>query len=498
MLGLQEIFPFFQSQPTIPSPSMWYTISTTQKIRNEGLIMSHLQTLDAYFSENRKKHLEELFEFLRIPSISSLSEHKQDMQTAAQWLADKLQQLNIENVSIDQTAGHPVVYGEWLHAEGKPTILFYGHYDVQPVDPLHLWESEPFNPVIRDNKLFARGASDDKGQVFMHLKMIEALFATEGTLPVNVKFIYEGEEEIGSPNLPAYVEANKEKLSSDLILISDTGLYAPGKPAVCYGLRGLTGVQIDVRGAKGDLHSGLYGGGVQNAIHALAEILASFRDEHGTIQVEGFYDKVLPLTEEERQAYRELNFDEEALKEEIGVKELFGEEGFSYLEQTWARPTLEINGVFGGFSGEGIKTVLPAEAGAKITCRLVPDQDPNEIVALLKAHIEKHKPKGVEVTVSEFDKGAPYLTPFDHPLIQAAGRSYERVYNVPTAFTRGGGSIPIVAAFDEILALPVVLMGFGLNSENFHAPNEHFHLENFDKGLRVLGDYLYEVSNLQS
>lgn len=460
--------------------------------------MSHLQTLDAYFSENREKHLEELFEFLRIPSISSLSEHKQDMQTAAQWLADKLQQLNIENVSIDQTEGHPVVYGEWLHAEGKPTILFYGHYDVQPVDPLHLWESEPFNPVIRDNKLFARGASDDKGQVFMHLKMIEALFATEGTLPVNVKFIYEGEEEIGSPNLPAYVEANKEKLSADLILISDTGLYAPGKPAVCYGLRGLTGVQIDVRGAKGDLHSGLYGGGVQNAIHALTEILASFRDEHGTIQVEGFYDKVLPLTEEERQAYQDLNFDEEALKEEIGVKELFGEEGFTYLEQTWARPTLEINGVFGGFSGEGIKTVLPAEAGAKITCRLVPDQDPNEIVALLKAHIEKHKPKGVDVTVSEFDKGAPYLTPFDHPLIQAAGRSYERVYNVPTAFTRGGGSIPIVAAFDEILALPVVLMGFGLNSENFHAPNEHFHLENFDKGLRVLGHYLYEVSNLQS
>ncbi len=460
-------------------------------------MLSQSQILDAYFTENREKHLEELSEFLRIPSISSLSEHKQDIQTAAEWLADKLRALNIENVSVDQTAGHPVVYGEWLHAEGKPTILFYGHYDVQPVDPLHLWESEPFNPVIRDNKLFARGASDDKGQVYMHLKMLEALFATEGTLPVNVKFIYEGEEEIGSPNLPAYVEEHKEKLAADLILISDTGLYAPGKPAVCYGLRGLTGVQIDVRGAKGDLHSGLYGGGVQNAIHALADILASFRDEHGTIQVEGFYDNVRPLSEEERQAYRELNFDEAALKQEVGVTELFGEEGYSYLEQTWARPTLEINGVFGGFSGEGIKTVLPAEAGAKITCRLVPDQDPNEIVQLLKAHIEKHKPKGVEVTVSEFDKGAPFLTPFDHPLIQAAGRSYERVYNVPTAFTRGGGSIPIVAAFDEILALPVVLMGFGLNSENFHAPNEHFHLENFDKGLRVLGDYLHEVSNLK-
>ncbi|HWL26455.1 MAG TPA: dipeptidase [Ureibacillus sp.] len=458
--------------------------------------MSHLQSLDQYFSQHRDQHLEELKEFLRIPSISSLSAHKGDMLKAANWLADSLKKLGIEQVSIDETKGHPVVYGEWLHAKGKPTILFYGHYDVQPVDPLHLWESEPFDPTIRDNKLFARGSSDDKGQVFMHLKMIEALFATEGTLPVNVKFIYEGEEEVGSPNLPAYVEANKEKLAADLILISDTGLYAPGKPAVCYGLRGLTGVQIDVRGAKGDLHSGLYGGGVQNAIHALTEILASFRNEDGQILVEGFYDKVLPLTDEERQAYKDLNFDEEALKEEIGVKELFGEKGYSYLEQTWARPTLEINGVFGGFSGEGIKTVLPAEAGAKITCRLVPNQDPEEIVDLLRKHIEKHKPAGVEITVSEFDKGAPFITPFDHPVIQAAGRSYEKVYNVPTAYTRGGGSVPIVAEFDQILGLPVVLMGFGLNSENFHAPNEHFHLENFDKGLRVLGDYLHEVSSL--
>ncbi|MDD1505776.1 dipeptidase [Lysinibacillus sp. CNPSo 3705] len=459
--------------------------------------MTNLQQLDAYFSEHREAHLNELNEFLRIPSISSLSEHKGDIQNAAEWLANAFKKLNLEHVSITQTAGHPVVYADWLHAEDKPTILFYGHYDVQPVDPLNLWETEPFNPTIRDNKLFARGASDDKGQVFMHLKMIEALFATTGTLPVNVKFIYEGEEEIGSPNLPAYVEEHKEKLAADLILISDTGLYGPGKPAVCYGLRGLTGVQIDVRGAKGDLHSGLYGGGVQNAIHALADILASFRDEHGTIQVEGFYDKVLPLSEEEREAYRALGFDEESVKEEVGVKELFGEAGYSYLERTWARPTLEINGVFGGFSGEGIKTVLPAEAGAKITCRLVPNQEPNEIVALLKAHIEKHKPTGVEVTISEFDKGRPFLTPFDHPFIQAAGRSYEKVYNVPTAYTRGGGSIPIVAAFDEILELPVVLMGFGLSSENFHAPNEHFHLENFDKGLRVLSDYLFEVAELR-
>lgn len=456
--------------------------------------MSQLEKLDAYFTSNREQHLEQLKDFLRIPSISALSEHKADMQKAAEWLKDSFQQAGLENLSIDETAGHPVVYGDWLHAEGKPTILFYGHYDVQPVDPLNLWESGPFEPEIRDNKLYARGASDDKGQVFMHVKAVEALMNENGSLPVNVKFIIEGEEEVGSPNLEKYIEENKKKLAADIIVISDTGMYGPGKPAICYGLRGLAGVQIDVKGAKGDLHSGIYGGGVQNPIHAISEILASFHDQEGTIAVDGFYEDVRPLADEERAAYDALNFDEEALKQEIGVSELFGEKGYSYLEQTWTRPTLEVNGVFGGFSGEGIKTVLPSEAGAKITCRLVPDQDPEDIVKKLKAHIEKHKPAGVTVTVSEFDKGKPFITPFDHPAIQAAGKSYEKVYDVPTAFTRMGGSIPIVAAFDEILNLPVVLMGFGLSSENFHAPNEHFHLENFDKGLRVIGDYYYGLA----
>lgn len=456
--------------------------------------MDHLQTLDKYFQEQRDTHLEQLKEFLRIPSISSLSEHKNDMRKAAEWLLNSFQAAGLENLSIDETAGHPVVYGDWLHAEGKPTILVYGHYDVQPVDPLHLWESGPFEPEIRDNKMYARGASDDKGQVFMHVKAVEALMKQNGSLPVNVKFIIEGEEEIGSPHLEKYIEANKEKLAADIIVISDTGMYGPGHPAVCYGLRGLCGVQIDVQGAKGDLHSGLFGGGVANPIHAIAEILASFHDQEGTITVDGFYDDVRPLADEERDAYKALNFDEEALKEEIGVTELFGEKGFSHLERTWTRPTLEVNGVFGGFSGEGLKTVLPAEAGAKITCRLVPDQDPDVIIEKLKAHIEKHKPAGVTVNVTEFDKGKPFITPFDHPAIQAAGRSYEKVYNVPTAFTRMGGSIPIVAAFDEILEVPVVLMGFGLSSENFHAPNEHFHLENFDQGLRVIGDYYYEIA----
>lgn len=271
-------------------------------------------------------------------------------------------------------------------------------------------------------------------------------------------------------------------------------MQGPGQPAICYGLRGLCGVQIDIQGAKGDLHSGLYGGGVQNPIHALAEVLASFRDQEGTIAVEGFYDNVRPLTDAEREAFQALGFDEEALKEEVGVTELFGEKGFTHLERIWTRPTLEVNGIFGGFAGEGTKTVLPAKAGAKITCRLVPDQDPDEIVSKLKAHLDKHKPAGVTVTVTEFGQGKPYITPFDHPAIQAAGRSYEKVYHVPTAYIRGGGSLPIISAFDELLALPVVLMGFGLSSENFHAPNEHFHLENFDQGLRVIGDYYYEIA----
>jgi len=457
--------------------------------------LTHLVKLDQYFTNSRDKHLAELQEFLRIPSISALSEHKENMQQAAEWLLASLKKAGLENLSIDETDGHPVVYGDWLHAEGKPTILVYGHYDVQPVDPLELWDSAPFEPEIRNNKLFARGASDDKGQVFMHIKAVEALMQQSGTLPVNIKFLIEGEEEVGSPSLEKYIVNNKEKLAADVIVISDTGMYGPGQPAVCYGLRGLCGVQIDVKGPKGDLHSGIYGGGVQNPLHALVDVMASFRDKEGTIAIEGFYDNVRPLSDDEQKAYQALGFDVEDLKEEVGVTELFGEKGYSYLERVWTRPTLEVNGIFGGFSGEGIKTVLPAEAGAKITCRLVPDQDPEEIVKKLKAHIEKHKPVGVTITVTEFDKGKPFITPFDHPAIQAAGRSYESVYNVPTAYTRMGGSIPIVAAFDEILNLPVVLMGFGLNSENFHAPNEHFHLENFDQGLRVISNYYYEIAN---
>lgn len=453
--------------------------------------------LELYFQDHRSEHLEELELFLRIPSVSSLSEHKEDMQRAAEWLVKAFEKAGLENVKIDETGGHPLVYADWLHAEGKPTVLVYGHYDVQPVDPLHLWESPPFQPQVRDNKIYARGASDDKGQTFMHIKAAEALLQLDGELPVNMKFIIEGEEEIGSPSLPAYVEKNKDALASDLIVISDTGMQGPGRPAVCYGLRGLAGVQIDVKGPKGDLHSGLYGGAVQNPLHAIVEILETFRDKEGVIQVEGFYDDVLPVSDKERAEFAALEFNLENEKKELGITEDFGEKGYSFVERTWIRPTLEINGITGGFSGEGIKTVLPAEASSKITCRLVPNQDPDDIIAKLKAHVEAHKPRGVSVEITEFDKGKPFLTPFDHPAIQAAGRSYEKIYGVPTAFTRMGGSIPIVTEFVEILERPVVLMGFGLASENFHAPNEHFHLENFDKGLLVICDYLFEASALK-
>nr|WP_251477127.1 dipeptidase [Planococcus sp. NCCP-2050] len=458
--------------------------------------MMNAQVIDQYFKDHREEHLEELKAFLRIPSISSLSEHKDDIRKGAEWLKEAMLKAGLENAEVFETEGHPVVYADWLHAEGKPTVLVYGHYDVQPVDPLNLWESAPFDPQIRDNKLFARGASDDKGQTFMHVKAVEALLQLNGELPVNIKFIVEGEEEVGSPNLPLYVEQNKDQLKADVIVISDTGMQGPGRPAVCYGLRGLAGIQIDVKGPKGDLHSGLYGGAVQNPLHAVVEILQSFRDKEGVIQVEGFYEDVLPVSDEERAEFASLEFDLEHEKKEIGITEDFGEKGYSFVERTWIRPTLEINGITGGFSGEGIKTVLPAEASAKITCRLVPNQDPDDIVAKLRAHIDAHKPAGVTVEITDFDKGKPFLTPFDHPAIQAAGRSYEKIYQVPTAFTRMGGSVPIVAVFDEVLELPVVLMGFGLASENFHAPNEHFHLENFDKGLRVISDYLFEAAKL--
>ncbi|MBP3040124.1 dipeptidase [Bacillaceae bacterium Marseille-Q3522] len=452
------------------------------------------QSVEQYLQENREKHLTELTELLSIPSISALSEHKEDIKTTAEWLETALTKIGMENVKAYPTDGNPVVYGEWLKAEGKPTALIYGHYDVQPVDPLHLWETPPFEPVIRDGKIYARGASDDKGQVFMHLKAVEALLQTAGTLPVNFKFCFEGEEEIGSPHLDGFVEAHKELLAADVIVISDTSMIEEGKPTICYGVRGLCGIQINVKGTNSDLHSGLYGGGVQNPIHALTEIISSFHNPDGQIMVDGFYDRVLPLTNEERENFRAVGYDEEKTRAELGSKELYGEKGYSFLERTSVRPTLDVNGIWGGFQGEGIKTVIPAEAHAKITCRLVPDQDPDEIVALLKQHLEKYKPKGVEISVTPFDKAAPYVTPIDHPYLKAAGDAFSAIYEAPVSYIRLGGSLPIITTFSQVLQAPIVLMGFALPTENFHAPNEHFHLQNFDKGLLTLCRYWNELS----
>jgi acetylornithine deacetylase/succinyl-diaminopimelate desuccinylase-like protein len=455
------------------------------------------QSFENYLAENRERNLEELKELLRIPSISALSEHKSDIRKTAEWLADSLRRAGMEKVEIMETKGNPVIYAEWKRAGDAPTALIYGHYDVQPVDPLNLWTTPPFEPDIRDGKLYARGSSDDKGQIFMHIKAVQALLETEGTLPVNVKFCIEGEEEVGSPNLEPFVEEHKDLLQADVLVISDTTMLERGKPAICYGLRGLCALQVDVKSAKSDLHSGLYGGGVPNSIHALVEILASMHDANGRVTVEGFYDSVTPLTQEEKEAFQKLGFDEQQLAKDLGLKELYGEAGFSYLERVWARPTLEINGVYGGFQGEGTKTVIPAEAHAKITCRLVEAQDPNQILDLIEAHIRKHTPVGVTVEVTKLDKGRPFVTPFDHPMIQASSRAYEKAYQVTPVFTRMGGSVPIVETFGRLLNLPVVLMGFGLPDENFHAPDEHFNLENFDKGLLTICQFWHEVASMK-
>ncbi|AJY76781.1 dipeptidase [Paenibacillus beijingensis] len=450
---------------------------------------------EQFLQNNRNRHLEELKQFLSIPSISALSEHKPNMVQAAEWTAEALRQIGIENVQVIPTEGNPVVYGDWLKAEGKPTSLIYGHYDVQPVDPLHLWETPPFEPEIIENKIFARGASDNKGQMFIHIKALEALLASDGTLPVNVKLCFEGEEEIGSVHFDAFIKAHKERLAADVLVISDSVMYAKGKPAIIYGLRGLCGMQIDVKGPKGDLHSGLYGGAVQNPIHALVQILDSMRNKQGEITIDGFYDQVRNVSEEEREQFRSLQFNEEQMSQELQVTELFGEKDYSVLERTWVRPTLEINGIYGGFKGEGNKTVLPSEAHAKITCRLVPDQDPDDIVERIQRHIDRHTPPGAVVTTTRFDSGKPFVTPFDHPAIQAAGRAYRYAYGVEAVYIRSGGSIPIVETFATVLNIPVVMMGFGLNDENIHAPNEHFHLDNFDKGIITVCQYWFELED---
>jgi acetylornithine deacetylase/succinyl-diaminopimelate desuccinylase-like protein len=437
-----------------------------------------------YIQERRDAFVEELKTFCRIPSVSTKSEHKADLQKAAQWVADTMRGIGLEHVQIMPTAGHPVAYADWLHAPGKPTALIYGHYDVQPPEPLDLWITGPFDPTVRNGELYARGAVDDKGQVFMHLKALEAHLKTQGSLPVNVKLLIEGEEEIGSPNLDPFIAKHQDMLKADVVVISDTAMIAKGAPGITHGLRGIVYFQIDVEGTKSDLHSGSFGGAVINPAFALAQILSQLKDGNGRITIPGFYDDVRKLPTEERRAMTRLPFSEKKFQKEIGAPALFGEKGFTTLERLWARPTLEINGLYSGFIGEGAKTVLPGRAMAKVSMRLVPNQDPAKIARLFTQHVKRIFPKTVRLKMTEISgRGTPWLAPTDHPAMQALAQAIQKGFGKKPVFTRTGGTIAVVATFTRLLKAPSLLMGIGLPDENAHAPNEKLDLDNLHHGM---------------
>lgn len=450
--------------------------------------------LETYIQENENRFLEDLKEWLRIPSISTLPEHAGDIRRAAEYAADQLKRIGFENVEVISTQGHPLVYGEWLKAPGKPTVLIYGHYDVQPVDPIDLWESPPFEPTIRGDNLYARGAVDDKGQTMLVFKALESLMAANGTLPVNVRVLIEGEEEAGGESIDAYVRAHADRLKCDAIFICDTGMPAKDTPALVYGLRGIVYTEVEVRGAKSDLHSGVYGGVAPNPLHALAVIIVGLKDAHGHIHIPGLYDKVRQPTEAEKTFWGEdpLNTGQHLLQE-MGVSQLTGEEEYPPLERMWARPTLEVHGIIGGFIGEGAKTVIPAAGKAKISLRIPPDLKSNEVFRLFERRVKELAPAGVEVTVRNIHGGEPLLIPVDTPPIQAAAAALKETFGKDPVFMREGGSIPIAALFYQMLGVPIVMMGFGLPDDNMHAPNEKYSLSRFFKGIRTVANFLHKM-----
>jgi len=450
--------------------------------------------LETYLEANRDRRLASYEAFLRIPSVSALPEHAGDCRRAAEFLADELRTMGVEHVDVAETGGHPLVYGDWLRAEGAPTVLVYGHYDVQPPDPIDEWEKAPFEPLVRDGRMLARGAADDKAQVHMHLRATEALLATRGRLPVNLRFLFEGEEESTSLNLDRWLRDNRDRLAADLAVISDTGFFEGNLPAITLGLRGITYLQVDVLGTPVDLHSGVYGGSVQNPANALAHIIAALKSLDGRILVPGFYDDVLPLSDEDRRAFAASPFDQEAFREELGAAALVGEPRYTTLERRGARPTLDVNGIWGGFQGEGAKTIIPASAHAKISSRLVVNQDPDTIYELMRDHILRVAPEGVRVEVSHLGGGLPSLTPMDHPATQAAVRALEATFGQRPLFIREGGSIPVCASFSSILGLPVVLLGFANPDCNAHAPNESMILANYETGIRTIARYWDELA----
>ncbi len=440
-----------------------------------------------YAHQNHPRFLDELKALLRIPSISTLPEHKADCRKAAQVVADELKRIGMENVRLIDTEGHPLVYADWLHAPGKPAALCYGHYDVQPPDPLDEWVSPPFEPQERNGNLYARGAVDDKGQMYMEVKALESLLAADRKLPLNVRVLLEGEEEVGGEGIASFVAAKPPEMKADFALVCDSEMFAPGLPTLCVGLRGMIYTEIEVRGAKSDLHSGMYGGAAPNPFVALAQIIARLKDENGHILIPGFYEGIIPPSPDELAAWKSLPFDEEEYRShEVGARELVGEAGYSVLERTWARPTLDVHGMPGGFIGAGAKTVIPARATAKVSMRLVPGMTPGKSFAQYKAYVEKIRPAGVEVDVRMIHQGDPCLVPTDNKYMRAATRALHDVWGKDTVYIRSGGSIPIVGDFARHAGLPSVMMGFGLPDDNLHAPNEKFNLKNFAMGIESL------------
>ena len=449
-----------------------------------------------YIESHRDAHLNELYEFLRIPSVSTKSEHKADIERAAKWVADKLRAAGMETVEIVPTKMHPLVYAEAQPAPGKPTVLFYGHYDVQPPEPLDLWTSPAFEPTVRDGNLYGRGTADDKGQVHIHLKALESLNKALGKLPINVKVLIEGEEEVGSESLWDYVENNKARLKADALVVSDTSMIARGVPSITYALRGLNYYQIEITGPAQDLHSGVFGGAVPNPLTILCELFAKLHDKNFRVTVPGFYDDVATLSRAERKALHSLPWKEKEFRKTVGAPALCGEKGYSIIEQLWSRPTLDLNGIWGGYTDEGAKTVIPSVAHAKFSTRLVPNQDPDKIARLVEKHIRKLLPKTVQCKFEVLSKGKPWAAPYTHPIFLTAQHALEKGFGRKAVFIREGGSIPFVTQMHDTFKVPCVLIGFGLPDENAHAPDEHIALENYFGGIKSIAQFYQALANL--
>jgi acetylornithine deacetylase/succinyl-diaminopimelate desuccinylase-like protein len=461
-------------------------------LESKGLTLPSV--VEAFVQKNESRWLDELTDFLRISSISTLPEHKDDVAHAAQFVADSLKHAGLENVEVIPTARHPLVYADWLHAPGKPTVLCYGHYDVQPPDPLDLWKSPPFEPSIRDGNIYARGACDDKGQMYMHIKAVEALRAVHrGKLPVNLKFLIEGEEEVGGESISKYVPKHRERLKADVALVSDTELFADGVPTLCIGLRGLVYLEVEATGPARDLHSGMYGGAAPNAVYGLIELLSKAKGADGRIQIPGIYDGLVPPDPAETESWNHLPFSEEQfLKDEVGSIQLTGEPDQTVLARVWARPTFEVHGIAGGFTAAGAKTVIPAKATAKVSMRLVPKQDPQRVLAALKHWVKENTPRGIQTQVRVLSAGPAISVNPSHPAIQIAAKAFSDILGKPTVFIRSGGSIPIVGEFATHLGIPTILMGFGLPDDGLHSPNEKYRISNYYQGIGTIAHFFEE------